>query len=113
MGEEEAPDLLLDQFRLSGAEDGAWSALVRLEFVEHKFRLPALMVRRGELDGRDLIRAGDIRDQGYDLFALSSVRDLVIDDPDVKSGQVGDLSQAVAKPVEFLAFSFESAMNER
>src|ERR1700689_5532059 len=97
MGQEETPYLLLDQFRLSGAEDGAWSALVRIEFVEHKFRLPALVVRRGELDGRDFIRVGDIRDQGYDLFTVSPVRDLVINDPDVKSGQVGDLRQAVAK----------------
>jgi hypothetical protein len=43
MGEEEAPDFLFDQFRLSGAEDHALSALVDLEFVEHEFSQPPLM----------------------------------------------------------------------
>lgn len=77
MGEEKSPDLLLDQFRFPGTEDSTRSALVRLELIEHKFHFPALMVCRGELDGRDFLRVSDIRDQGDDLIAVSPVRDLV------------------------------------
>jgi len=58
----------------------------------------------GKLGGRDLLRVGDIGDQGYDLLAVSPARDLVIDGPDVDSGQVGYLHQAAAEPVGVLCF---------
>ncbi len=79
MGEEKSPDLLLDQFRFPGTEDGAWSALVSFKLIEHKFRFPALMVRCGELGGRDFFRVSRIRNEGDDLLAVSLIRDLVID----------------------------------
>lgn len=99
VGKEKAPDFLLDQFRLPGTQDHSRSALVRLELVEHKLSLPALVIRGGKLGGRDLLRVCDIGDQGYDFLAVSPVRDLVIDSPDVDSRQVGYLRQPVTEPV--------------
>src|SRR5271170_8514963 len=72
---------------------------MRLDLIEDEFRLPALMISRGQFGGRDICRVGDIGDQRYDLFAVPAVSDLVIDGPDVRSGQVGYLRQAVPEPV--------------
>ena len=58
----------------------------------------------GKLGGRDLLRICDIRFQGYDLLAVSPVRDLVIDGPDVEFGQIGNLRQSVTEPVRVLRF---------
>src|ERR1700690_110810 len=99
MSEEKTPNFLLGQFRLPGAQDDSRPPLMRLKLIEHEFRLPALVVRRSQFDGRDIIRTRDIGHQGYNLVAVSPVCDLVIDGPRVESGQVGYLHQPAVKPV--------------
>ena len=102
VGKEKSPYLLLDQFWLTGAQDHPRAALVRLELIEHEFRLPALMISRSKFGSRYFIRVCDIGDQGYDLLAISPVRDLVIDDPSIEPGQVGYFRQPATKPVRVL-----------
>lgn len=51
---------------------------MRLELVEDKLSLPALVIGDGQLDVRDVPWISDIGDQRYQLVAIPAIRDLVI-----------------------------------
>ena len=115
VGKEKSPYLLLDQFWLAGAQGVIpGPRCVGLELIEHKLRLPALMISHSKFGSRDFIRVCDIGDQGYDLVAVSPVAGSRNRRP-VRRIQENRLSSPVRDEAgtRFLAFSFESAMNER
>src|SRR6185437_5646878 len=55
VGDQEPVELLDDQVRAAGAEDGGGAALVCLELVEGELDLPALVVGGGQLGGGEVL----------------------------------------------------------
>lgn len=85
---------------------------MRLELIEDKLGLPALMIDGGHLGRSDIAGIGNIGNQRYNLAAIPPALDLVIDGTHTNSRQVSDLHQPPAQPVQISLFASGSAVND-
>ena len=69
-----APDLLADEVRRLGAQDGARDAVVGFEFVEGRLDLPALPVGGGEVDRRRAFVVETCGEEMVRLLIVHAVR---------------------------------------
>ena len=83
VGQQVAPQFLLDHVRGLRPQDLARAAQERLELRVRGLVLPALLIGRREHRGGGLAQVRDGGDQGDQLVLPVAVGDLVLDDPDV------------------------------